>query len=267
VAAMNGLPSRLDTTKAQSVRVWDYLSGGKDNFAADRQLAEQIKTVDPQITQIAKASRAFLVRVVTFLAAEAGIGQFLTVGTGLHMVDNTHQVAQRVAPRSRTVYVDNDPMVLAHARAWLTSTAEGACDWVDADVRDPAPLLAAARKTLDLTEPVGLMMLGVLGHVVSYDQARMIVRQLVSVLPPGSCLVVNDGTNVIDQKGRDEATRLSVDAGTPYIARSPQQIAGFFDGLDLLEPGVVSTPRWLPDPGAGDLPDELDVYCGVGRKR
>jgi S-adenosyl methyltransferase len=257
--------ARLDAGRPHSARVWNYWSGGKDNFAADRQLAEQVKAVYPQISEIARASQAFLVRAVTVLAAEAGIRQFLTIGTGLHLVDNTHQVAQRVAPQSRIVYVDNDAMVLAHARALLTSAPEGTCDYVDADVRDPAPLLAAAAKTLDITEPIGLMMLGILGNIVDYDQARAIVRQLVSALPSGSYLVVNDGTNVIDQKGRDEATRLSIDAGTPYIARSPQQIAGFFDGLDLLEPGVVSTPRWRP--GTGSLPDEIDVHCGVGRKR
>jgi O-methyltransferase involved in polyketide biosynthesis len=180
--------------------------------------------------------------------------------------DNTHQVAQRVDPTCRIVYVDNDPLVLAHARALLTSSADGACAYVDADARDPDTILAAAARTLDFTRPVALTMLGILGSVVDYDQARAIVRRLVAAVPPGSYLVVNDGTNVVDQRARDEATQLSKDAGAPYIARSPAQIAAYFDGLDLLEPGVVSTPWWRPDPGAGGPPEELDVYCGVGRK-
>jgi O-methyltransferase involved in polyketide biosynthesis len=256
--------SGLDTSRPHSARVWNYFCGGKDNFAVDRQLGEQIKQAYPGIVEVAKESRAFLVRTVTFLAAEAGIRQFLDLGTGLPTADNTHEVAQRVDPACRIVYVDNDPMVLVHARALLTSTPEGACDYIDADVRDPETILAAAAKTLDFNQPVALTMLGILGNVVDYDQARTIVRRLVEAVPSGSYLVVNDGTNVIDQKGRDEATQLSIDAGTPYIARSPEQIGGFFDGLELLEPGVVSTPQWRP---AGfEIPDEIDVFCGVARR-
>jgi O-methyltransferase involved in polyketide biosynthesis len=256
--------ARLDTTRPHSARVWNYFLAGKDNFAADRQLGEQIRAVYPQIVEVARVSRAFLGRAVTFLAAEAGIQQFLDIGTGLPTVDNTHEVAQRVSPSARVVYVDNDPLVLAHARALLTSSSQGVCDYIDADVRDPDTILAAAATTLDFTRPVALTMLGILGNVVDYEQARAIVRRLVDGVPSGSYLVVNDGTNVVQARARDEATQISIDAGVPYIARSPDQIAGFFDGLDLLEPGVVSTSRWRPESGA--LPDEVDAFCGVARK-
>jgi O-methyltransferase involved in polyketide biosynthesis len=237
--------------------VWNYFLGGKDNFAADRELGEQIKAVYPQIVEVARASRAFLARAVTFLAAETGVRQFLDIGTGLPTADNTNQVAQRVDPTCRIVYVDNDPLVLVHARALLTSSPEGACHYVDADVRDPDTILAAAATMLDLTQPVALTMLGILGNVVDYEQARKVVRRLVDAVPSGSYVVVNDGTNVIEAQARDEATQISIEAGAPYIARSPEQIAGFFDGLELLEPGVVSTPRWRPAPGIGAMPRSL----------
>jgi O-methyltransferase involved in polyketide biosynthesis len=266
--------ARLDTTRPHSARVWNYFLGGKDNFAADRRLGEQIREVYPEIVEVARASRAFLGRAVTFLAADAGVRQFLDIGTGLPTVDNTHEVAQRVDPACRIVYVDNDPLVLAHARALLVSSPQGACDYVDADVRDPDTILAAAANTLDFTRPVALTMLGILGNVVDYEQARAIVRRLVDAVPSGSYLVVNDGTNVVRARARDEVTRISIDAGVPYIARSPEQIARFFDGLDLLEPGVVCTPHWRPDAGTGvcsgagggELPDEVDVFCGVAVK-
>jgi O-methyltransferase involved in polyketide biosynthesis len=257
---------RLDTTRPHSARVWNYFLRGKDNFAADRELGERVKAVYPQIVDVARESRAFLIRAVTFLAGEAGVRQFLDIGTGLPTADNTHEVAQRVDPACRIVYVDNDPLVLVHARALLTSSAQGACDYVDADVRDPDRILAAAAGTLDFSRPVALTMLGILGNVVDYDQARAVVRRLVDAIPFGSYLVVNDGTNVVDQKGRDEATEISIDAGTPYIARTPDQIAGFFDGLQVLAPGVVSTPRWRPTTGHPDEIEEIDVFCGVARK-
>jgi S-adenosyl methyltransferase len=255
----------FDTSVAHPARVYDYWLGGKDNFAADRQLGDQIKQFFPDIVDIARASRAFLVRAVGYLAGEVGIRQFLDIGTGLPTFDNTHQVAQRVDPQSRIVYVDNDPLVLVHARALLTSTPEGVTDYIDADVHDPDKILEGAVQTLDFSQPVALMMLGILGNVVDYDQARSIVARLIAAVPAGSYLVVNDGTNVINPEARNEATRISIEAGTPYIARSPEQIAAFFDGLELVEPGVVSSPRWRPDPDAG-LPDEVDVFCGVARK-
>jgi hypothetical protein len=259
-----------------SARVWNYWLGGKDNFAADRQLGDQVKQFFPDIVDIARASRQFLIRAVGYLAGEVGIRQFLDVGTGLPTLDNTHEVAQRIAPQSRIVYVDNDPLVLVHARALLTSSPQGATDYIDADVHHPEKILEGAARTLDFSQPVGLMMLGILGNVVDYDEARSIVDRLVETVPAGSYLVVNDGTNVVNRKARDAATQASIEAGTPYIARSPEQIAGFFHGLELVEPGVVSSPRWRPaldttpdatPDAAGGVPDEVDVFCGVARKR
>lgn len=156
-----------------------------------------------------------------------------------------------------------DPLVLVHARALLTGTPEGVTAYLDADVHDPDRILRGAAQTLNFAEPVGLMMLGILGNVEDYDQARAILDRLVSALPPGSYLVVNDGTNIINPEARNEATRISIEAGTPYIARHPDQIEGYFHGLDLVEPGVVSSSRWRPD---DPDPAEVDVFCGVARK-
>jgi hypothetical protein len=236
-------------------------------FAADRQFGDQIIQVFPDVLEIARASRRFLTRVVTYLAGEVGMRQFLDIGSGLPTAENTHEVAQRVAPQARVVYMDNDPMVLVHARKLLTSSPQGVTDYIEADVHDPAKILEGAARTLDFTQPVALMMFGILGHVVDYDEARSIVDRLVAAVPAGSYLVVNDGTNVINRAARDAATQASIDAGTPHIARSPEQIAGYLHGLELVEPGVISCPRWRPDPNAtGGVPDEVDEFCGVARK-
>jgi O-methyltransferase involved in polyketide biosynthesis len=262
-SSAGGQVSKLDVGVPHSARVWNYWLGGKDNFAADREVGDQVRDLYPEIVEIARASRAFLVRVVYYLAGEAGIRQFLDIGTGLPTADNTHEVAQRMAPQSRIVYVDNDPLVLVHARALLTSTPEGATDYVDADVRDPDKILREAARTLDLTQPVALMMLGILGNVLDTDEARTIVRRLVAAVPSGSYLVINDGTDT-NERGVESA-QVRSDAGDPYCLRSPDQIARFFDGLQLLEPGVVSTPRWRPEPSQSGAA-ELGVFCGVGRK-
>ncbi len=208
-------------------------------------------------------------RAVRYLAGEAGVRQFLDIGTGLPSADNTHEVAQRVAPESRIVYVDNDPLVLTHARAMLTSTPEGVTDYVDADLRDPGKILEAAAQTLDFTQPVALMLMGILGHVGDYDEARSIVKRLMNALPSGSYLALDDGTDVVDKAAVEEAQGAYNESGAiPYHPRSPEQIAGFFEGLELVEPGVVSVPRWRPDPATsrGGLPAELDAFGGVGRK-
>ena len=215
---------------------------------------------------MARASRRVLTRAVRYLAGEAHVRQFLDIGTGLPTADNTHEVAQRVAPDARVVYVDNDPVVLAHAHALLTSSP-GATAYVDADLHDPERILAAAR-TLDFSQPIGLMLLGVLGHIDDDDQARSIVTRLLDALPLGSYLTVGDGTNVISEAGV-EAQRLYNESGAvPYRLRSPDQIAAFLEGLELVEPGVVSCPRWRPDAtelASGD-PAEMDQFAGVGRK-
>lgn len=247
-----------------SARVWNYWLGGKDNFAADRELGSRIRTEFPQIVEIARASRAFLVRVVTYLTGEAGIRQFLDIGTGLPTANNTHEVAQRVAPESRVVYVDNDPLVLVHARALLTSSSVGATDYVDADVRDPARILREASRTLDFGQPVALLMLGILGNVADHDEASSIVSRLVQAVPSGSYLVINDGTNT--NQAHVEAQRIANEAGHPYHLRSPDQITRFFAGLELLEPGVVPTTRWRPEANPPAGPAELPVLCGVAQK-
>jgi len=261
-------PPEIDTTVPQSARIWNYWLGGKDNYPVDRAAGDQYREVFPGIIDIARASRHFLTRAVRYLAREAGIRQFLDIGTGLPTADNTHEVAQRVAPESRIVYVDNDPLVLTHARALLTSTPQGVTRYIDADLREPDSILEAASKTIDLTEPVALMLMGIIGHVGDYDEARSIVRRLLDALPSGSHLALNDGTNVISKAFAEAQEGYNQSGAVPYHLRSPEQIAGFFAGLELVEPGVVSCPRWRPDPAeaAGGLPAEVDAFGGVGRK-
>jgi hypothetical protein len=257
----------IDTTVPHSARIWNYWLGGKDNFAVDRAAGDAWSATFPGMRDVARASRSFLTRSIYYLAHDAGIRQFLDVGTGLPTADNTHQVAQRVAPEARIVYVDNDPMVLAHARALLSSTPEGATAYVDADLRDPDKILAEAAVTLDFSKPIALILSGVLGHVVNIDQARSIVRSLMGPLPSGSYLSLNDGTSVIGKEQLEQATQDYNESGAiPYVQRTPAEIASFFDGLELVEPGVVSCPRWRPDPAPGDPPAELDAFGGVGKK-
>jgi hypothetical protein len=253
----------VDITMPHSARVWNYWLGGKDNYPVDREAGQRVYEVFPSIVEVARASRAFLARAIGFLAGEAGIRQFLDVGTGLPTADNTHEVAQRIAPRSRVVYVDNDPLVLLHARALLSSGPEGATDYLDADVHEPDGILDAAAKTLDFRQPVALMLLGIMGNIADLAEARSLANRLLDPLAPGSYFVLNDGT-VSAQ--RTEANERYADSGAaPYYSRTPDEIASFFEGVDLVDPGVVSTPLWRPAPG--DTPTPLDVYCGVARKR
>lgn len=257
----------IDTTIAHSPRIWNYWLGGKDNYPVDRQVGDQFVQVFPQIVDIARASRAFLTRSVEYLAGEAGIEQFLDIGTGLPTVNNTHEVAQRVNPRARVVYVDNDPVVLAHARALLLGSSEGFTTYIDADLLDPDEILATAAHTLDLDRPVGLMLMNILGHVADLEQARAIVARLVDALPAGSHLAVADGTNVVDGEAFDAAIAIWNQAGSlAYHLRKPDQIAEFFTGLALVEPGVVSCPLWRPGTAEIGAAVPVDEFCGVGRK-
>jgi hypothetical protein len=255
----------VDATVPHSARVWNYWLGGKDNYPVDRAVGDQVREFYPDIIDVARESRAFLGRAVRYLITE-GIRQFLDIGTGLPTTDNTHEVAQRIAPESRIVYVDKDPLVLVHARALLTSTPEGATAYVDSDVRDPATILDGAKTVLDLTQPVGLMMLGITGNIADLDEAYRIVRQLVDAMPRGSYVVINDGTRRSDDPAdpQNVAARRRQEAGDSYYLRSPAQFARFFAGLDLVEPGVVPTPLWRPEPEASPKP--LDTYCGVARR-
>jgi hypothetical protein len=253
--------SRVDTSVPHSARVWNYWLGGKDNFPADRELGDKVFEVYPDIVHVARAQREFLVRAITYLAGEVGIRQFLDIGTGLPSADNTHEVAQRIAPDSRIVYVDNDPLVLVHARALLTSAPGGATAYVDADVRDPDKILAEAAELLDFSEPVALVMFGIVGNVADNDEANAIVKRLLDGVQPGSYLALNDGTH---GEAVDKAIEITQADGHPYNLRTPEQVASFFDGLQLAEPGVVSTPLWRPAPGSE--PQPLHIYGGVGRK-
>ena len=258
----------LDTSVSHSARIWNYWLGGKDNYAVDREAGDKVAAMLPSIVAQARADRAFLGRAIRYLAGDEGIRQFLDIGTGLPTADNTHQVAQRVAPESRIVYADNDPMVLTHARALLTSTPGGACDYIDGDLREPEKILAQAARTLDFTKPVALMLLGILHHIPDTEQAYSIVRRLVAALAPGSFLAINHSTSAVHGAAMEEAVAHWNRVGTPSMTlRTPEQIAAFFTGLDLLPPGVVSCSRWRPDlTPAGGQPVEVDEFCGVARK-
>ncbi|MFJ5597548.1 SAM-dependent methyltransferase [Micromonospora parva] len=265
-AGAAGSPQKIDTSVPHSARIWNYWLGGKDNFAVDREAGDQYRQVFPGVVDVARASRQFLVRSIMFLAADAGIRQFLDVGTGLPTANNTHEVAQRIAPEARIVYVDSDPLVLVHARALLVGTAEGRTAYIDGDLHDPAAVIAEAGKTLDFAQPIGLILSGVMGHVPDYETARSITRQLVAALPSGSYLSLNDGTSLISAEMQQAQDDYNDSGATPYTLRSPDQIAGFFDGLELVEPGVVPCPQWRPD-DAVDTPVDIDAFGGVGRKR
>jgi hypothetical protein len=262
------LSDSIDTSVPHSARIWNYWLGGKDCYPVDRAAGEEYLKVFPGIGELARASRGFLVRSVRYLAGEAGIRQFLDIGTGLPTADNTHEVAQRVAPESRIVYVDNDPLVLTHARALLATTPEGVTDYLDADLRDPKSVLAAASGTLDFTKPVALMLMGVLGHITDDGELRSIVKQYLDALPSGSYLASYDGTQPAGDSGFDEAQDDYNESGAlPYILRTPERFAERFEGLELVDPGVVPHTQWRPDPTPdGGLPAPVDGRCGVGRK-
>ncbi|MEU0227500.1 SAM-dependent methyltransferase [Streptomyces sp. NPDC006284] len=257
--------ARLQTDRPHSARVWNYLLGGKDNYPVDSEAGEVILTTFPEFAAVARLQRRFLSRAVRFLAGEAGVRQFLDIGTGLPTADNTHELAQRIAPESRIVYVDNDPLVLVHAQALLTSSDEGACAYIDADVRDPERILAEAAKTLDFSRPVALTMLGIMGQISDAERPAELVSSLLSGLPAGSYLALSDGTNT--NEALNTAVRVyNGQSANTYHLRSPQEIATFFTGLDLVEPGVVSTASWRPD-SDGSEESTADVsVCGVAIK-
>ena len=302
-------PAGLDVSMPHPARVWNYWLGGRDFFAADKAAGEEIGWEFPHLAQTARAERAFLVRAVRFLVGPARIRQFLDVGAGLPAGGNTHEIAQRIAPDTGIVYADNDPVVIMHAKAllgspMLASTPGGAVCYTDADLRDVAAVLAGAASTLDMSQPVALIMLGILGHLEDYGAARSIMSQLMEALPAGSYLVIADGVAANPaissaQRRYDESARprYGASAPAPYLLRRPDELASFFDGLDLVEPGVVPCPRWRPDgygtdeqradrreagghrtdghgPGGhrtdgrgdGAQEDEEAAYCGVARK-
>ena len=273
-AVTNAAPSpsqqptpEIDTSVPHSARIWNYWLGGKDNYPVDREAGDRYREVFPGVIEVARASRAFLIRTIRYLAADAGIRQFLDVGTGLPTADNTHEVAQRIAPEARIVYVDNDPLVLVHARALLTSTTEGITSYIQADLHDPDTIRDEAAKTLDFTQPIALILSGILGHITDIDEARSIVKRIMDALPSGSYLSINDGTSVVSGEAFEQAQQGYDESGAiPYRLRTPEEIASFFDGLDLVEPGVVSCPLWRPDDADPASIRPVDAFGGVGRK-
>jgi hypothetical protein len=276
-------PPGIDVSVAHPARVWNYWLGGRDFFAADRAAGEAIGREFPHLAQAARAERAFLVRAVRFLAGPARVRQFLDVGAGLPAGGNTHEIAQGIAPEAGIVYADHDPVVIMHAKTLLTgsmpvSQVQGAVSYIDADLRDVAAVLAGAAGTLELGRPVALIMLGVLGYVEDFGAARSITSQLMDALPAGSYLAIADGVadGVAADGGAVRAQpRYNETAAAPYVLRRPDQLASFFDGLDLVDPGVVPCARWRPDVrgggGAGAAAgsvqaDEVAACCGVARK-
>jgi S-adenosyl methyltransferase len=258
--------AKLDTSVAHPARVYDYWLGGKDNFAADREAAEQVIAANPDVVPGVRANRAFLGRAVRYLAGDAGVRQFLDIGTGLPTADNTHEVAQQVAPACRIVYVDNDPIVLTHARALLASTPEGATAYVDADVRDTGTVLEGAAATLDLRKPVAVMLLMILQYVPDPEDPWGIVARLLEAVPSGSYLVVSDTAADINSEAvAESARRYNQRLGSVrQTRRTRAEFARFFAGLDLVEPGVVPLPQWraLASPS-----QRIPAYAAVGCKR
>jgi hypothetical protein len=257
----------FDTEHAHSARIYNYWLGGKDNYAADREAAEQAIAANPGIVSDVRANRAFLARAVHHLAADCGVRQFMDIGTGLPTASNTHEVAQAATPAARVVYVDNDPVVLVHARALLTSTSEGTTAYLDADLRDTAGILEAAAQTLDFGQPIALMLLIILHMIPDTDDPYGIVGRLVQALPPGSYLVLAHPASDIRAAKMAEMTRRVNQrmSGPPATMRDRAAITRFFDGLELLEPGVVQPQQWRPEPGALSTA-QVTAWCGVARK-
>ena len=260
-------PGGVDDTLPHSARIGNYWLGGKDNYPIDRQVGDQIVGIYPGIVTLAQTDRHFLGRAVRYLACEVGIRQFLDIGTGLPTVDNTHEVAQRVAPESRIVYVDNDPLVLLHARALLTGHPDGRTAYIDADLHDPDAILREAGRTLDLSRPVAVMLLGILNFVLDDEEGFAIVRRLMDAVPAGSHLAVTHPTSEIDAERYLPTVEHWNRHGTPKMrTRTRAEITRFFDGLHLLDPGVVSFPHWRPEPNPWPAPAEVPGYCGLARK-
>jgi S-adenosyl methyltransferase len=254
----------LYTGVPHTARVWNYFLGGQDNFVSDRQAAERIAEVNPPVLELARASRAFLVRAVRHLTAEAGIRQFLDIGTGLPTFNNTHEVAQGIAPESRIVYVDNDPLVLVHAGALLTSTSPGATHYLEADLRAPDTILSEAAAILDFDRPVAIMLIAILHHVSDTREVQAIVGRLVEAVPSGSHLAI---AHAVHSEAMDEGARQWNQVGKPpLVPRTVEEITSFFDGLELLEPGVVTTTRWRPGEVDLGVTHEVDQYAAIGRK-
>ena len=257
---------RVDITVAHISRVYDYWLGGKDNFAVDRIAAERVIAAYPDIVRSARGNRAFLGRAVRYLVGEAGVRQFLDIGTGLPAADNTHEVAQSEAPACRVVYVDNDPVVLSHAKALLASGPDGATAYVDADLRDPETILAAAAEVLDFSRPVAVMLVAILQHIGDQDDPYGIVARLLAEIPSGSYLALSHPARDIHAAAMAEiADRMNKLVAEKVTFRTRAEVLRFFDGLELVEPGLVPVPRWRPASHL-DAAGPTVMWGGVGRK-
>jgi SAM-dependent methyltransferase len=261
----------IDTSRPHAGRMYDYWLGGKDNFAADREAADKVLAAFPAMRTTARENRAFLGRAVRYLAEEAGIRQFLDIGAGLPTARNVHEIAQGVAPSCRIVYVDNDPLVLAHARALLSSGPAGRTAYIHADLRQPGKILShpVTRDVLDLTQPVALMLLSVLHLIPDEDEPAEIVATLLDALAPGSYLAASHGTGDLDPAAADASARIARASGIPLHLRDAADFARLaFSGLELVPPGVVLVSEWRrDDAGPRPMPAEVGSYGGVGRKR
>jgi O-methyltransferase involved in polyketide biosynthesis len=262
------LPPEFNTGVAHSARVYDYLLGGKDNFAADRKVGDAIIAEIPSAPLLARDNRAFLGRAVRYLTAEAGVRQFLDIGTGIPTAGNTHEIAQAVAPDTRVVYVDYDPIVLAHARALMTSDPAGATAFILGDFREPGKILAdpALRETLDLDKPVAIVLNALLHFFTDEENPQAIVSALVDAVPSGSYLALTNLTADFSSDQADRAAHAGQQAGITYVPRTQAEVAAFFSGLDLVEPGVVFMQAWRPDGGAPTAPSGPTSYAAIGRK-
>ncbi|WP_017537922.1 SAM-dependent methyltransferase [Nocardiopsis halophila] len=257
----------IDDRVPHSARVWNYWLGGKDNYAVDREVGERLKEIVPEGVVSARADRQFLARSVRHAVLDGGIRQFLDVGTGLPTADNTHEVAQAAAPECRVVYVDNDPLVLVHAQALLVGTPEGATDYIHADVHDPEAILAQASRTLDTGAPAAVVLSSVLNYVVSQQEARAIVSALMGAFPSGSLLIVGHPTADVVPERMEELLRVWNEANPhPMRTRSKGEIEELYEGLELLEPGVVFAPDWRPDAGTLFAGRAIPHLVAVGRK-
>jgi S-adenosyl methyltransferase len=257
--------TRIDPSVPNVARVWNYLVGGRDNFEADRNAARQLIEVAPVMRAVGPASRVFLRRVIGYLAG-AGIRQFLDIGTGIPTAGNTHEIAQSVAPESRIVLVDNDPVVLAHARALLRSSPEGVTSYVDADVREPGKIMAAAGESLDFDEPVALVLIGTLCYVEGTDEVTAIVRTLLDAVPPGSYLAVTQPASDLDETANEAQRWWNENVPTAIWLRDRAAVTDWFDGLELVEPGLVRVDKWRPARGEQGYAGVLPLYGAVGRK-
>ncbi|WP_221354697.1 SAM-dependent methyltransferase [Streptomyces beigongshangae] len=253
---------QIDTSVAHSARVWNYWLGGKDHYPADQAAGDAYSSKYPNIVPFAGESRDFLRRTTAFLARQ-GIRQFIDLGAGLPTSNNTHDVAQRISPDCRVVYVDHDPIVLLHVHALLTSTPEGATSYVQADMRDTEAVLTGAAKTLDMTQPIALVSNDVLGHIEDWDEALSLVRRLLEQLPSGSYLSLSHST-AADKEHQAVQDEYNRSGAIPYIFREPSVTVEFFEGTDLVEPGFTSWPRWRPDATTGILTDRAG-WGGVAR--